>query len=76
MVSKAEREAWAFAYRIYEKYAELMRSAAQNDDDASGLFSDAVSQMEEKWVLCTDKERLILLTGYKLLDDVYRQAKG
>ena len=75
MISEKEREAWAVSYRLYEKYSELLRSAAENSADASEIFLCVVRQLQEKWSLYTDRERVILLNGYLLLDEVYTRAK-
>lgn len=69
-MTKAERDAWAAAYRLYEEYAPPLRQAATLDDDndlACKLFTSAVEKVAQPYNESCNEGRLILLGAYGIL---------
>ena len=68
-----ERDAWAAIYRLYDEYAPALRQA---DDELAGMLfmaaGEKVAQLFNK--SCTNS-RLILVAGYDILSEVYKDAK-
>ena len=72
MVTKSERDAWAFIYRQYEEFAAALREA---DAEAAGeLFCRALEQMRLQWDGFGENEQIILMAGFDLLDSVWKAS--
>lgn len=77
-MTKAERDAWAAAYRLYEEYAPPLRQAATLDDDndlACKLFTSAVEKVAQPYNESCNEGRLILLGAYGILEEVFKDAQ-
>lgn len=73
-----ERDAWAFAYRLYDELAPQMRQAAALDDDnetACKIFQAALSRINPHFAAPGDAANLIYIRVYDLLDDVFKEAR-
>lgn len=73
-----ERDAWGHIYRLYEKFAPAIRQAATLDDDnelAGKLFLSALDELRPRFEEATDDCGLILLAGYDILDEVFKNAR-
>lgn len=73
-----ERDAWTFAYRLYDEYAPKMREAAALDDDnetAGQLFLAALERIKPHFAAPGDAANLIYIRVYDLLDDVFKEAQ-
>lgn len=77
-MTKAERDAWAAAYRLYEEYAPPLRQAATLDDDnelAGKLFSSAVEKVAQPCNQSCTEARLILMAAYGILEEVFKDEQ-
>ena len=72
MITAAERDAWAFIYRLYEEYAAALREA--DTETAGKLFCSALEKMRVQWDGFTEPEHIILMAGFDLLDDVWKAS--
>lgn len=73
-----ERDAWGHMYRLYEKFAPGLRQAATLDDDnelAGKLFCGALEELRDKFEDAPEECRLLLLAGYDILDEVFKNAR-
>lgn len=73
-----ERDAWTFAYRLYDEYAPKMRAAADLDDDnetAGQLFLAALERIKPHFTNDNDDANSIYLRVFDLLDDVFKEAR-
>ena len=72
MVTKIERDAWTFIYRLYEEFAEPLRKA--DSEEAAAIFTKAVEKLRQ----CAgfnEEAQKILFAGYDLLDSVWKSRK-
>jgi hypothetical protein len=77
-MTKQERDAWAAAYRIYDEYAPGLRQAAALDDEnemACRLFGAALEKINPLYNESDAGGRLILLSVYDILDNVFKEAR-
>jgi len=73
-----ERDAWTFAYRLYDEYAPKMRDAANLDDDnetAGKLFLAALERIKPHFANDGNDANSIYLRVFDLLDDVFKEAQ-
>ena len=73
-----ERDAWTFAYRLYDEYAPKMREAAALDDEnetAGQLFLAALERIKPHFTSNGDDANWIYLRVFDLLDDVFKEAQ-
>lgn len=71
-----ERDAWTFAYRLYDEYAPKLRDAAALDDDtACHIFSTALERIRPRFAKDGNDTNCIYLRVYDLLDDVFKNAQ-
>lgn len=70
-----ERDAWTFAYRLYDEYAPKLRQAADLDDDnetAGQLFLAALERIKPHFTSDDNDANWICLRVFDLLDDVFK----
>ena len=73
-----ERDAWTFAYRLYDEYAPKMRQAVALDDDnetAGQIFRAALDRIKPHCTKDGGNANFIYLRVYDLLDDVFKEAQ-
>lgn len=74
----SERETWAALYRLYAKYAPLLRAAAVLDDDnnqACSLFSEASKEIAAIDSTCGIVGERLALPVYNLLGQLYEEER-
>ena len=72
-----ERDAWTFAYRLYDEYAPKMREAAALDDDnetAGRVFLAALERIKPHFTDNNDAN-WILMGVYDILDSIFKEAR-
>ena len=72
-----ERDAWTFAYRLYDEYAPKMRAAAALDDDnetAGRVFLAALERIKPHFTDNNDAN-WILMGVYDILDNIFKEAR-
>ena len=72
-----ERDAWTFAYRLYDEYAPKMRAAAALDDDnetAGRVFLAALERIKPHFSGNNDAN-WIYMGVYDILDNVFKEAQ-
>lgn len=72
-----ERDAWTFAYRLYDEYAPKMREAAALDDDnetAGRVFLAALERIKPHFTDNNDAN-WILMGVYDILDNIFKEAR-
>lgn len=73
-----ERDAWTFAYRLYDEYAPKLREAAALDDDnetAGQLFLAALERIKPHFADDGSDANSIYLRVFDVLDDVFKEAQ-
>ena len=71
-----ERDAWTFAYRLYDEFApKLKQAAVQDDDTAAQLFLDALERIKPRFTDDGNDANWILLGVYDILDYVFKHAR-
>lgn len=73
-----ERDAWTFAYRLYDEYAPKLKQAAALDDDnetAGQLFLAALERIKPHFTNDGNDANWILLGVYDILDYVFKEAQ-
>ena len=76
-IAPEERESWAIAYRLYEKYSPALRAAAALDDEgetACMLFSEIAAALPGLHGSSVAGEHLASM-AFELLSRVYTDAK-
>lgn len=76
-ITTSERESWAIAYRLYEKYSPALRAAAALNDEgetACGLFSEIAAALPGLHDSSVAGEHLATM-AFELLSRVYTDAK-
>lgn len=74
-----ERDAWAFAYRLYEELAPKLRQAATMNDDnetAEKLFMTALERIRPRYIKEGHDVNRIYFRVYDMLDDVFKDAQN
>lgn len=77
-MTQQERDAWADIYRLYDEFAPGLRAAAAMDDDnvtAGNLFCSALEKMRLKFDGQSPEGQLLILAGYDILDQVFKDAQ-
>lgn len=72
-----ERDAWTFAYRLYDEYAPKLEQAAALDDDnetACRVFTDALERIKPHFTGEDDNANWVLLGVYDILNQVFKAA--
>ena len=72
-----ERDAWTFAYRLYDEYAPKMREAAALDDEnetAGRVFLAALERIKPHLTDNNDAN-WILMGVYDILDSIFKEAQ-
>lgn len=73
-----ERDAWTFAFRLYDEYAPKVRQAADLDDGnetAGQIFLAALERIKPHFSDDGDDANFIYLRVFDLLDDVFKEAQ-
>lgn len=73
-----ERDAWTFAYRLYDEYAPKMREAAALDDEnetAGRVFLAALERIKPHFTSDDNDGNCILMGVYDILDYVFKAAQ-
>lgn len=76
--SPAMLEAWRTAYRVFTKYAPILRrSATLEDENAAALeaFSQAMEEIKPVYAIGGDAE-ILAIHIYSMLEDVYKSARN
>ena len=68
-----EREAWTFAYRLYDEIAPLLRQA--DNETAGDIFCNVMDKCRTQYEDQEPGGRLILLAVIDILDGVYKEAQ-
>lgn len=77
-MTQKERDAWADIYHLYDEFAAGLRAAAAMDDDnvtAGNLFCAALDKMRGKYDDQSPEGQLLILAGYDILDQVFKDAQ-
>ena len=72
MVTKEERDAWTVIYRLYEKYAGILRES--DGEAADALLCTAMNEIQQYWKDSPNEGKLIMLAGYELLRTVWKES--
>lgn len=73
-----ERDAWTFAYRLYDEFSPKLRAAAAIDDQnetAGQVFLAALEKIKPHFTSGDDDHNWILLGVYDILDYVFKAAQ-
>ena len=77
-MTKAERDAWAAAYRVYEEYVPALEQAARLHDDndtAVRLFTAAGNKIVTAMAATDENGRIVLAHCHGMLTDAFKHAQ-
>lgn len=73
-----ERDAWTFAYRLYDEYVPKMIRAVALDDDnktAGQIFMILMDRIKPHFTGDGNNANFIYMRVYDLIEDVFKEAQ-